>query len=246
MSVDLVFRDRSRQSQLQPLCKSVIEECHIPDDASICCIFDDEERSDFLVEYSDEFYGFFSPVQQFGTAMQPWPAELKEHFSRVLEGIPFTHECVIYVRKSITDNPVATTITFAHLLTHFTQYKYHYNSWQACRWLRIVVRESLPDSPAWAIPDQYEAELKAKQVAASVVGRNLVIGHALAQINGGSGSRKWNFFLELNESQWFDFEKTTREMVGAYRPQLIKLASESGASNSPDFSMEDEWWGKRC
>jgi len=121
-----VFRDESRQEELEPLCAAVLEHFAV-DSQPLCCIFDNEERGEFTSCFGESFCGFFYPIAQFGfnNSGCPWPFHIRTNITdvwREIENGGSSRDVVlVYLRKDTCEQPTGTTITFAHELQHVIQ-----------------------------------------------------------------------------------------------------------------------------
>lgn len=238
--IQLVFREEVRRKDLEPLCNAVLQHFNLPG-KSLCCIFDDKDRTEFVGPFGNSFCGFFYPVREYGLR-RLWPGELVRHVSDLDNGKAFTCDVAIYVRKTTAERPTGTAITFAHELQHFMQYGYLFKEWRANDWLKEVAVSERPDSKPWNFPTEYQAQLISKRVAEAVLGVEEVERYANEQIRSDNDPDKWTFFRGLDSSQGYDFVSETRRMVERFRPKLDALYRErTNRESEPNFTR-DAWW----
>ena len=245
--VRLVFREETRRAELEPPCTAVLEHFALQSQP-LCCIFDDEERSEFIVSFGDSFCGFFYPVAQEGLDFSGfhWPYEIRTNVTDVWREIENGGPCqdvvLVYLRKDTCDRVTGTTITFAYELQHVAQHLFHYKEWKANRWLEVTAVPEMVDPKPWHFPIEYEVQLVSKRVAEVTLGREEVVRYANERITSGDDPHKWSFFLGLDVSQEYDFVGETRRMVETHREKLEALCRKYPPSDGdPDFRRAD-WW----
>ena len=99
----LIFRDKTRDSEMRPVCDKVLQQFDLPK-RSLVCIFDDQERPGFLQhpEIGVNFCGFFSPIRQSGIGNGVWAPELVTHVWDTGRR-KFAYDAAIYLRKRTCD-----------------------------------------------------------------------------------------------------------------------------------------------
>jgi len=130
MTPTLLFRDSQRRPALEPLCQKVIASFQLSD-RSLICIFDDEERSEFVESpyLGPTFCGFFAPVRECGKGPMPWPQQILDHIWMPYGiGHDWAADALIYLRSRTCESVFGAAITFAHELTHFKQYGLQYKA----------------------------------------------------------------------------------------------------------------------
>jgi hypothetical protein len=239
MVIEFVFRDESRRRDLESLCADVLDH-HRPPQQTLCCIFDNEERFEFLNAFGPSYCGFFYPVASYGIGS--WPGDLKSHVSALERGVAFTCDVAVYIRKRTCEHKTGATITFAHEIQHVMQHGFQFKYWRANCWLPSVTGSDLMNPKPWDLPTEYDAQLAAKRVAQSVLGVSEVERYTREQIDSGNDPEKWKFFLGLDVSQEYDFASATRKMVERFKGKLDALYRECERHDSePDFT-KDVWW----
>ncbi|MGA2352064.1 MAG: hypothetical protein ABSF70_16635 [Terracidiphilus sp.] len=235
---ELIFRDLSKQSELEPLCRMVLDKFQLPQ-RSLICIFDEDERPEFTRYFGEGFCGFFAPVRQFGLRGLQWPQKILNHVW-ISDGWGHSFGCdaVIYLRYRTCASPIGAVITFAHELQHFMQYGFSYRAWRAVGRVKEVYAGE-PLAP-WRFPCEYEAQLVSKRVANEIPGVDVVMSYAEQKTQEENDPEKWRFFKGLDPEEPFDLLERTKPLVNKYREILMEKFPARN-NDEPDFT-KDNWW----
>jgi len=235
--IEMIFRDDSRQPELEPLCRKVLEKFQLPQ-RSLICIFDDvdyRQAYNGSPDLGNEYRGFLRPLREQGSSNVFWPRDIV----RLLKndrGI--LYDAMIYLRQRTCQSQVGVVITFTHELQHFMQYGFSYKVWRAVGSVKKVYAGE-PLAP-WCLPCENEAQLVSKQIACEVLGHEMVLSYAEQQIENGNDPEKWRFFKKMDLEESFDLLEQTKPWVNTYR-EALKVRFPADSSEEPDFT-KDNWW----
>ena len=248
MSILPRFLDPRKEFELWPKCQSVLRDEHFRQHLlqnSVACLFDGEERREFVERDGENYCGFFCPVCEPNAqpeVKEKWPPDILKY---VWDGNRFLCDAAVYLRNRTCQSPTGVVITFAHEMQHLTQYGKSRKVWLAIRDLKRVFRQfGQGRLPPWHFPDEYEALLVSRQVAERVLDPVTVREFAeqereLERAQQEGDLKKWEFFLCLDVREDFDLLQATIPLVDKDRENLRMIFSAD--DDGPDYTKE-RWW----
>jgi hypothetical protein len=200
----------------------------LPDRYRVVCLLDDQDFFELKLRAGQANRGIHLRLE--GAALA---GVVPQHFWNVLRPInattgkcPSLFDSVVYLHGSTCETDIGLTLALAHELRHVVQYATQPKVCAANALLQRLPEPFNRDFTVWwDFPIEIDARIVAKGVAETSFGAEAVREYILARIESPvteGDAKDWEFVLNINTAEPYDYIADTNRLVEKYRQPLIQ------------------------